>query len=101
MRCSPSEKSHWMFGVSALTWSLSLLTRSTGPRGLRRSTRGGGGAFILSCGGGSEEHTSELQSQSNLVCRPLVGKKNTEAPIFAWQPPLAGGGGRWEEMERV
>src|SRR2546430_4582035 len=23
----------------------------------------------------SEEHTSELQSQSNLVCRPLLGKK--------------------------
>src|SRR5688572_32337819 len=25
----------------------------------------------------SEEHTSELQSQSNLVCRPLHEKKNT------------------------
>src|SRR5256886_9277849 len=25
----------------------------------------------------SEEHTSELQSQSNLVCRPLLEKKNT------------------------
>src|SRR2546430_6816800 len=24
----------------------------------------------------SEEHTSELQSQSNLVCRPLLEKKN-------------------------
>src|SRR2546430_5667942 len=24
----------------------------------------------------SEEHTSELQSQSNLVCRLLLGKKN-------------------------
>src|SRR2546430_14618900 len=28
----------------------------------------------------SEEHTSELQSQSNLVCRLLLEKKNT-API--------------------
>src|SRR5256886_10555925 len=30
------------------------------------------------CGSGSErseEHTSELQSQSNLVCRPLLEKK--------------------------
>src|SRR2546430_10278525 len=27
--------------------------------------------------GRSEEHTSELQSQSNLVCRLLLGKKNT------------------------
>src|SRR5688572_31229211 len=30
----------------------------------------------------SEEHTSELQSQSNLVCRLLLEKKNkTRAPI--------------------
>src|SRR2546430_6756660 len=28
----------------------------------------------------SEEHTSELQSQSNLVCRLLLEKKNAEAP---------------------
>src|SRR2546430_7003285 len=28
----------------------------------------------------SEEHTSELQSQSNLVCRLLLEKKNGEAP---------------------
>src|SRR2546430_11118464 len=27
----------------------------------------------------SEEHTSELQSQSNLVCRLLLEKKNTQA----------------------
>src|SRR2546430_13487652 len=27
----------------------------------------------------SEEHTSELQSQSNLVCRLLLEKKNTAA----------------------
>src|SRR5688572_31876092 len=29
----------------------------------------------------SEEHTSELQSQSNLVCRPLLEKKNRPASI--------------------
>src|SRR2546430_7665405 len=34
---------------------------------LRRHAAGGGG-------GRSEEHTSELQSQSNLVCRPLLEK---------------------------
>src|SRR2546430_3351132 len=28
----------------------------------------------------SEEHTSELQSQSNLVCRLLLGKKHTQLP---------------------
>src|SRR2546430_4332474 len=35
----------------------------------------------------SEEHTSELQSQSNLVCRLLLEKKknilNTMSPVFA------------------
>src|SRR2546427_11304317 len=30
------------------------------------------------CGGRSEEHTSELQSQSNLVCRLLLEKKKTD-----------------------
>src|SRR2546430_4354502 len=30
-----------------------------------------------SCGKRSEEHTSELQSQSNLVCRLLLEKKKT------------------------
>src|SRR5688572_31312929 len=29
----------------------------------------------------SEEHTSELQSQSNLVCRPLLGNKKNPHPI--------------------
>src|SRR2546430_9862227 len=29
----------------------------------------------------SEEHTSELQSQSNLVCRLLLEKKNTAVSI--------------------
>src|SRR5438270_8782561 len=32
-------------------------------------------AFPLSCFDRSEEHTSELQSQSNLVCRLLLEKK--------------------------
>src|SRR2546430_8773851 len=35
----------------------------------------------------SEEHTSELQSQSNLVCRLLLEKKKTASPSsyqFPW-----------------
>src|SRR2546430_7220168 len=44
----------------------------------------GGHGFLLSTGvftTRSEEHTSELQSQSNLVCRLLLEKKNTGADI--------------------
>src|SRR2546430_16311712 len=32
----------------------------------------------------SEEHTSELQSQSNLVCRLLLEKKKKEMPRLMW-----------------
>src|SRR5688572_31776319 len=31
----------------------------------------------------SEEHTSELQSQSNLVCRLLLEKKNTKSVEYS------------------
>src|SRR2546430_7434690 len=34
----------------------------------------------------SEEHTSELQSQSNLVCRLLLEKKKKRAPPFPALP---------------
>src|SRR5205085_9418103 len=34
----------------------------------------------------SEEHTSELQSQSNLVCRLLLEKKKNKIKIFTDQP---------------
>src|SRR2546430_5021224 len=44
----------------------------------------GGATFSIPDSGGvparSEEHTSELQSQSNLVCRLLLEKKN-----YAWR----------------
>src|SRR2546430_7063304 len=33
----------------------------------------------------SEEHTSELQSQSNLVCRLLLEKKNIDLQMLAAQ----------------
>src|SRR2546427_3825669 len=32
----------------------------------------------------SEEHTSELQSQSNIVCRLLLEKKNSFLPFGFW-----------------
>src|SRR5688572_32615871 len=34
--------------------------------------------FLDGCGVRSEEHTSELQSQSNIVCRLLLEKKNLD-----------------------
>src|SRR5688572_31514462 len=35
----------------------------------------------------SEEHTSELQSQSNLVCRLLLEKKNNYIALLRWLVP--------------
>src|SRR2546430_3700682 len=37
-------------------------------------------------GGRSEEHTSELQSQSNLVCRLLLEKKKTNVLLVCRLP---------------
>src|SRR2546430_3102605 len=37
----------------------------------------------------SEEHTSELQSQSNLVCRLLLEKKNTTSHLQNHQHPAS------------
>src|SRR2546430_10022694 len=36
----------------------------------------------------SEEHTSELQSQSNLVCRLLLEKKKQKIPLFFRSLPI-------------
>src|SRR2546427_7102394 len=46
------------------------------PRGMQLTTAG---ELMLAAvrRSRSEEHTSELQSQSNLVCRLLLGKKKT------------------------
>src|SRR5690606_39442916 len=38
------------------------------------------GAVLARFHGRSEEHTSELQSRENLVCRLLLEKKNTHPP---------------------
>src|SRR2546427_13283050 len=60
------------------------LERGAGAHGLedlqRRAPRGGGALNPASPRAGrSEEHTSELQSQSNLVCRLLLEKKKDQA----------------------
>src|SRR5688572_12911722 len=38
--------------------------------------------ILVNNAGRSEEHTSELQSQSNLVCRLLLEKKKTSASLY-------------------
>src|SRR2546430_7046888 len=43
-------------------------------------------ARLESLGTRSEEHTSELQSQSNLVCRLLLEKKNNNPPLHSSHP---------------
>src|SRR2546430_11232680 len=53
------------------------LFRSRAPAAARRAARLGGGAHRSAQDARSEEHTSELQSQSNLVCRLLLEKKKT------------------------
>src|SRR5688500_19245126 len=47
---------------------------------------GCGGALWLSCSPRSEEHTSELQSPCNLVCRLLREKKKTEVRVRSAPP---------------
>src|SRR2546427_3682683 len=47
----------------------------------------------------SEEHTSELQSQSNLVCRLLLEKKKLD--IGRVRHPLAHGGGPCRRYHRL
>src|SRR2546430_5364622 len=50
-----------------------------------------GGVHLGPARGRSEEHTSELQSQSNLVCRLLLEKKKTSKPcrLSSVQPTKA------------
>src|SRR5256885_4179161 len=61
--------------------------RSDRPRRLRRRGEGRRAEAGHIHGGRSEEHTSELQSPCNLVCRLLLEKKKktTTTPIiYAW-----------------
>src|SRR2546427_5474845 len=61
----------WTFGPARSF----VTSRSDLPQNEQRSARFG---IIFMAGSRSEEHTSELQSQSNLVCRLLLEKKNID-----------------------
>src|SRR5690606_39504539 len=62
-------RSHWLFGLDSCI---------THPDAIERAMKLKGAQVRISHGksGRSEEHTSELQSRENLVCRLLLEKKN-------------------------
>src|SRR3712207_7985614 len=56
------------------------VVRRRGGLGRARGKRANeGGVLPGAGGGGSEEHTSELQSRQYIVCPSLFGKKNSRA----------------------
>src|SRR2546430_5242391 len=63
----------------------------------KQKSRSGSSAPSSTCSRRSEEHTSELQSQSNLVCRLLLEKKKNVHALPAQGVPgdqaRSGGGG--------
>src|ERR1035437_10719530 len=67
------------FGLAWLTGCESLQDTSFAPLDARLEPIPGGGAqhFVVVNTSRSEEHTSELQSPCNLVCRLLLEKKKT------------------------
>src|SRR2546427_5909844 len=69
-QCLPEDRASWPDRVDSL-----LLTASGGPFRLRDPATLSEITPEQACAHRSEEHTSELQSQSNLVCRLLLEKK--------------------------
>src|SRR2546430_5451875 len=68
-RSFPLDREHWFAG-SEDAWRRALqIAKLLGVPGARRPR-------CRRTSARSEEHTSELQSQSNFVCRLLLGKKN-------------------------
>src|SRR5947207_12358206 len=68
--------------------SLDYVRTSSPSQRCRRASRTRSGRRGL--GRRSEEHTSELQSHSDLVCRLLLEKKKTKADRSGRGPPPAG-----------
>src|SRR5437773_6972983 len=64
--------SQWVTGVVSVT-------QASSPWIVQVACTAGGGSTIT---GRSEEHTSELQSHHDLVCRLLLAKKNTRRTSF-------------------
>src|SRR2546427_5522985 len=62
-----------------MSWTAMWIVAGQGVPGPQQGVASGMAATAQQIGGAlrSEEHTSELQSQSNLVCRLLLEKKKT------------------------
>src|SRR6516225_1513495 len=69
---SPSDWPRTTSPVSAANTGLTLMKTPKKPAGTRRSASR---SAIIGTAERSEEHTSELQSHVNLVCRLLLEKK--------------------------
>src|SRR2546430_10364745 len=87
----PKEVFTWVTSITLIgtlwTWGIIMLSH----RNYRRAVQAGraaaapfrmpGAPFANWAVLRSEEHTSELQSQSNLVCRLLLDKKNNDSSL--------------------
>src|SRR2546428_8841155 len=77
-------------GGNPVTWTKNTLTTVSGTAvtGVTVANLHSNGCSGDSCQR-SEEHTSELQSRSDLVCRLLLEKKNTNSsPSLSARPPV-------------
>src|SRR5438034_8751837 len=61
------------------TWSVSPCSASVARSALMRASRSSGATAAVTSAERSEEHTSELQSHSDLVCRLLLEKKKKQS----------------------
>src|SRR5260221_3372359 len=70
-----------LFPYTTLFRSLQVSWLSSGPWSMPLPIKKLGNALVGVRGKRSEEHTSELQSHSDLVCRLLLEKKKTDLQI--------------------
>src|SRR2546430_12232000 len=82
MALKPLRRSRWTCGSERRERLLSA-TKSIEPGGAAASMASSTSSNRTpKLGSRSEEHTSELQSQSNLVCRLLLEKKKKKVPTI-------------------
>src|SRR5688572_31552297 len=81
-RSSDLRRQPWLFSLHFRLWTS---PRTPAPSSAGRTSSPAASRVpspIRSNAGRSEEHTSELQSQSNLVCRLLLEKKNNNKHLL-------------------